>query len=202
MQRWVGHCETSLSSIFSLQTYEECYCTQQSACPSSNVIQIANYSTSIDPRVKDKNIQSLALELLLLQSLERRLSRRKRSPDGQHHHHHHDGNIDLTHLDQEHHTEFGPNGPRPPFCGGPGSGYVCCRSAASSVPASVSALPAVDFNELGDAEDLLRNIRQQHQQFSKFAQCGRRNAHSVQGRIRNEDILSLLQERQDADLGN
>ena len=164
-------------------------------------MQIANYSTTIDPRVKDKNIQSLALELLLLQSLERRLSRKRRSPDGDHHHHHHhhDGNIDLTHLG--HHSEFGPHGPRPPFCGGPGSGYVCCRSGASPAQASVSSLPPVDFNELGGTGDLLRDVRQQ-EKFSKFAQCGRRNAHSVQSRIRNEDILSLLQERQDVDLGN
>ena len=160
---------------------------------------MANYSSFIDPRVKQKNIEALVSEILKLQSL----GRQKRSPDGAHHHHHHDhhhghhGNIDLTNEDG---SEFGPNGPRPPFCGGPGSGYVCCRVGGGivSTGVGVGASLEVDFNELGGGENLLRDTRNQ---FSKFNQCGRRNAYNeVKGRIRNEVIVNnLIDERSDTE---
>ena len=166
------------------------------------MIEVANYSSFIDPRVKDTEIEALALELLLLQSMGKR--RRRRSPDGDHHHHHghgHHGNIDLTHTSHE--TQFGPQGPRPPFCGGPGSGLVCCKpggGVASPDPLDSglsNILAEVDFNELGGGQ-LLRDTRNQNQ-FSKFQQCGRRNAfNEVKSRIRNENILNnLIDERSD-----
>ena len=62
----------------------------------------------------------------------RALRRGRRSPDGIHGHHHHDHHRadHVDHLAESHlHPEdgFGPNGVRPPTCGGLGSGYVCCR---------------------------------------------------------------------------
>ena len=103
------------------QTSEDCFCTHISQCSDSKVIEVANYSSYIDPRVKDTEIEALVTEILLLQSMGKR--RRRRSPDGDHHHHHgHHGNIDLT--NDHHETQFGPQGPRPPFCGGPGSGII------------------------------------------------------------------------------
>ena len=171
------------------------------------MIEVANYSSFIDPRVKETEIVALVTEILKLQSMGKR---RKRSPEGDHHHHHHpghDGNIDLT-QGGGHESEFGPQGPRPPFCGGPGSGYICCRPGggvarpdplltASLDPGVSSILAEVDFNELGGRE-VLRDTRNQNQ-FSKFQQCGRRNAfNEVKSRIRNENILNnLIDERSD-----
>ena len=162
-----------------------------SKCADTNIVEVANYSASIDPRVKQKNIEALVSEILKLQSL----GRKKRSPDGDHHHHHHghDGNIDLTTNGE--HSEFGPQGPRPPFCGGPGSGYICCRPGGDDISSPLS-LSAVDFNELGLGE----NVRGTRNQFSKFLQCGQRNAYNeVKSRIRNENIATnvLIDERSD-----
>ena len=126
--------------------------------------------------------------------------RRKRSPDGvgvhEHHHAHH------THQDNQfvrheipiervgHPEPFGPGGFRPPSCGGPGSGYVCC-----SQPGTLQ--PEFGFGELTDI-NTIRDIRQQPEQFSQalnslstqaqfsqYGQCGKRNAHGVNGRINN-----------------
>ena len=114
------------------------------------------------------------------------VERRKRSPDGDHHGHH--GHHGAHHGFQP----FGPNGVRPPTCGGPASGYVCCRNAVagSSSTGSFSS-PALDFNELAPASSI-RDVRQQPQQFngvvgqfSSYGQCGKRNAHGVTGRINN-----------------
>ena len=33
---------------------------------------------------------------------------------------------------QRQHKHFGPNGFKPPTCGGPASGYVCCKVGAVS----------------------------------------------------------------------
>jgi len=159
----------------------QCYCTLLSQCQDRNIVAAHNYSELIDPRIKDKDIEALALEILKLQHLAlQKKGRKKRSPDGvghHHHHHGHHGNIDLT---QTHGSNFGPRGPRPPICGGPGSGYVCCRVSQSN---------QVDFNELGGGSSV-RDVRNQPQQqlgtqFSKFGQCGRRNAHDTQARILN-----------------
>ena len=183
---------------------EDCFCTHISQCTESKVIEVANYSSFIDPRVKDTEIEALVTEILKLQAMGKR---KKRSPDGDHHHHHHGhhGNIDLT--TGHHETQFGPQGPRPPFCGGPGSGLVCCKPGGgvaspepiltSPDPGLASILAEVDFNELGGGE-LLRDTRNQNQ-FSKFQQCGRRNAfNEVKSRIRNENILNnLIDERSD-----
>jgi hypothetical protein len=49
---------------------------------------------------------------------------------------------------------FGPTGFRPPTCGGPGSGYVCCRAGAAST---------TDFNEINQ-ENTIRDTRQQPNQ--------------------------------------
>jgi len=156
---------------------DQCYCTPVSQCQDRNIVPAHNYSKLIDPRIKDKDIEALALELLKLQYR----GRKKRSPDGVGHHHHiHHGNIDLTQNNQHHGSHFGPAGPRPPICGGPGSGYVCCRVSQSN---------EVDFNELSSTSNF-RDVRNQPQQFgnqfSKFGQCGRRNAHDSQGRILNK----------------
>merc|ERR1719195_1057095 len=96
-----------------------------------------------------------------------------------------------------HPEPFGPAGFRPPTCGGPGSGYVCC-----SVPGTSSSLD-VGFGELQQLQqtgNTIRDIRQQpeqfsqalnsvattsQQQFSQYGQCGKRNAHGVNGRINN-----------------
>merc|ERR1719250_590673 len=124
--------------------------------------------------------------------------RKKRSPDGignHGHHGHHDPNAHLGHHDPTAHHgahsqhipdtrsgPFGPNGFRPPKCGGPSSGFVCC---------SVHGDSGVGFNEL-TGENTIRDTRQEpqqlnqlvsEQQFSTFGQCGRRNAHGVNGRI-------------------
>ena len=113
------------------------------------------------------------------------VDRRKRSPDGDHHGHH--GHHGGHHGVQS--QPFGPNGVRPPTCGGPASGYVCCRNAGGSSFSS----PALDFNELAPASSI-RDVRQQPQQFngvvnggqfSSYGQCGKRNAHGVTGRINN-----------------
>jgi len=126
--------------------------------------------------------------------------RKKRSPDGignHGHHGHHDPNAHHGHHDPNaHHVThgqpipdtrsgpFGPNGFRPPTCGGPSSGFVCC---------SVHGGSGVGFNEL-TGENTIRDTRQEpqqlnqlvtEQQFSTFGQCGRRNAHGVNGRINN-----------------
>merc|ERR1719350_323187 len=114
------------------------------------------------------------------------VERRKRSPDGDHHGHH--GHHGAHHGSQP----FGPNGVRPPTCGGPASGYVCCRNAVASSSSTGSfSSPALDFNELAPASSI-RDVRQQPQQFngvvgqfSSYGQCGKRNAHGVTGRINN-----------------
>merc|ERR1712226_271577 len=119
------------------------------------------------------------------------VERRKRSPDGDHHGAH--GHHGAHHGVQS--QPFGPNGVRPPTCGGPASGYVCCRNSGGSSFGSFSS-PALDFNELAPASSI-RDVRQQPQQFngvvssafggqfSSYGQCGKRNAHGVTGRINN-----------------
>merc|ERR1712226_864765 len=119
------------------------------------------------------------------------VERRKRSPDGDHHGAH--GHHGAHHGVQS--QPFGPNGVRPPTCGGPASGYVCCRNSGGSSSGSFSS-PALDFNELAPASSI-RDVRQQPQQFngvvssafggqfSSYGQCGKRNAHGVTGRINN-----------------
>ena len=137
-------------------------------------------------------------------------NRKKRSPDGvgHHVHGHHDVQSDdqvfVRHVLPSQLTErvghpepFGPAGFRPPTCGGPGSGYVCC-----SVPGTSSSLD-VGFGELQQLQqtgNTIRDIRQQPEQFSQalnsvattsqhqfsqYGQCGKRNAHGVNGRINN-----------------
>jgi len=126
------------------------------------------------------------------------VERRKRSPDGIGHHGHHghhqagNGAAFAAALPQA----FGPNGVRPPTCGGPGSGYVCCSSRGSSTGSFSS--PALDFNELAPSSSI-RDVRQQPQQFngvvgsgfpggnqfSTFGQCGRKNTQGITGRINN-----------------
>jgi len=116
--------------------------------------------------------------------------RKKRSPDGVHHHGHHNQQhhhgAHASHQHQQQASPFGPNGFRPPTCGGPNSGYVCC-----SVRDTNSGL---GFNELTGGENTIRDTRQEpqqfnhlvtQQQFSTFGQCGKRNAHGVNGRINN-----------------
>lgn len=146
-----------------------------------------NYSQHINPRIKNKDIEALALEILKLQTR----GRKKRSPDGVGHHHGHHGNIDLTHHQghNDHGSQFGPLGPRPPTCGGPGSGYVCCKVGQSN---------EIDFNELSgptNFRDVRNPAQQSGNQFSKFGQCGRRKAHDVQARIVN----SIESEDKEAD---
>ena len=123
------------------------------------------------------------------------VERRKRSPDGDHHGAHGHGHHGAHHGVQS--QPFGPTGVRPPTCGGPASGYVCCRNAGGSSSGSFSS-PALDFNELAPASSI-RDVRQQPQQFngvvssafsnggqfSSYGQCGKRNAHGVTGRINN-----------------
>ena len=85
-----------------------------------------------------------------------------------------------TTIDRSGHPDpFGPSGFRPPTCGGPGSGYVCC-----SVPAVNSD---VGFGEssLSNSVNHIRDIRQPEQfsqalnsltpqtQFSQYGQCGK-----------------------------
>jgi len=72
--------------------------------------------------------------------------------------------------------QFGPDGFRPPTCGGAGSGFVCC---------SVSDVA-------GHGPETVRDTRQPQEdnqvsvgQFSRQGQCGRRNAQGVTGRINN-----------------
>ena len=72
-------------------------------------------------------------------------------------------------------------------------------TSARPDPGLASILAEVDFNELGGGPEVPRDTRNQNQQFSKFQQCGRRNAfNEVKSRIRNENILnSLIDERSD-----
>ena len=134
--------------------------------------------------------------------------RRKRSPDGTgsdaehqhsvHLHSHHEDQFVRHEVPSErsgHPDPFGPGGFRPPTCGGIGSGYVCCSSPASQV-----SQVRPDFGELSEEnENTIRDIRQQPDQFSQalnslagqtagfsqYGQCGKRNAHGVNGRINN-----------------
>ena len=48
---------------------------------------------------------------------------------------------------------FGPTGYRPPTCGGPNSGYVCCRIQ-----------DGIDYNELYNTDSAIRDTRQQPNQ--------------------------------------
>ena len=126
--------------------------------------------------------------------------RKKRSADGTGHHH--DESVYVRHVlpseaqDQTqervgHPDPFGPAGFRPPSCGGADSGYVCC-----SVPGTSASLD-VGFGEI-QSLNTIRDIRQQPEQFSQalnslassqtfsqYGQCGKRNAHGVNGRINN-----------------
>ena len=115
--------------------------------------------------------------------------RKRRSPDGVGHHH---GVHTVVGVPANGGGPFGPGGYRPPSCGGPGSGYVCC---SASPVATSSLVNSVGFGEVGLGGDSVRDIRQEPEQFgqaltsstsfSQFGQCGRRNAHGVTGRINN-----------------
>ena len=135
-------------------------------------------------------------------------NRRKRNADGAGHHaEHHRGDQQPAEQTFVRHTlpssqaeervghpdPFGPTGFRPPTCGGAGSGYVCC-----SVPGTGSSLD-IGFGESITNLNSIRDIRQQpehfsqglnslstsNSQFSQYGQCGKRNAHGVNGRINN-----------------
>merc|ERR1712012_673582 len=98
-----------------------------------------------------------------------------------------------TAADRAGHADpFGPTGFRPPTCGGPGSGYVCCSQPATSLDDVFAE--SINNNNING----IRDIRQQpeqfsqalnsvsaHTQFSQYGQCGRRNAHGITGRINN-----------------
>merc|ERR1719410_3377930 len=100
-----------------------------------------------------------------------------------------------------HADPFGPTGFRPPTCGGPGSGYVCCGVPATSTSSSsLNSFINTGFDESLVNTNTIRDIRQQPEQFSQalnsltsstqtqfsqYGQCGRRNAHGVNGRINN-----------------
>ena len=126
-------------------------------------------------------------------------NRKKRSADGVGHHHEEQGQYHRyevpadTAADRAGHADpFGPTGFRPPTCGGPGSGYVCCSQPATSLDDVFAE--SINNNNING----IRDIRQQpeqfsqalnsvsaHTQFSQYGQCGRRNAHGITGRINN-----------------
>ena len=133
-------------------------------------------------------------------------NRRKRNADGAGHHvdQRGDQQADQTFVrhvlptqveERKGHADpFGPNGFRPPTCGGPGSGYVCC-----SVPGTASSLDIGFAETISSSVNTIRDIRQQPEhftqglnsltstssQFSQYGQCGKRNAHGINGRINN-----------------
>ena len=108
---------------------------------------------------------------------------------------------------QRQHAHFGPDGVKPPTCGGPASGYVCCRVSAAengftqfiTAPSNHNqhSSPSAHVNHVGN---LLsggpRPSRAQSpttssvnsQQFSNFGQCGKRNAQGLTGRIAANDF--------------
>lgn len=106
----------------------------------------------------------------------------------------------LFHFQRQHH-HFGPNGFKPPTCGGPASGYVCCRVDASNngftqfvaAPSNQHFPdPSSHVNHVGNLlSGGSRPSREQTtntQQFSNFGQCGKRNAKGLTGRIASTDF--------------
>uniref|UniRef100_A0A0K2SZK0 Putative LOC100164097 [Acyrthosiphon pisum] n=1 Tax=Lepeophtheirus salmonis TaxID=72036 RepID=A0A0K2SZK0_LEPSM len=94
---------------------------------------------------------------------------------------------------------FGPNGVKPPTCGFPNSGYVCCRVAPSQggltqfVGSSVNTGSSSNFNQLSNQKNN-RAVSSQSSGFTSFSnninsgfpspgQCGKRNAQGINGRI-------------------
>jgi len=133
-----------------------------------------------------------------LTSMIEAITRRRRSAEGSSSHepanlHYNlnsqfDPNIDLAHQIAESLTDkrsiadngsFGPAGYRPPSCGGPASGYVCC-----SVNDGVQHGDVVQ-QDAGLGPDVVRDTRQGNDIAATPGQCGRRNAHGVTGRINN-----------------
>ena len=106
-------------------------------------------------------------------------------------------------LQRQHH-HFGPNGFKPPTCGGPASGYVCCRVAASNngftqfvtspsnTHHSHHKNPSNQINHVGNLlSGSNRPSREQQsvqQQFSNFGQCGKKNAKGLTGRVANNQF--------------
>jgi len=154
--------------------FDECYCVPSHQCEPSRVLGLTvnkDYSNLIDPR--NKHSTNITAQRRVDEN-EQVLQRTKRDGVGHHggHGHGHGG-----HGQHSNGQPFGPNGIRPPTCGGQGSGYVCCL------------LQQVDFNEIGLAGNN-RDVRQPLQVapspgFSSFGQCGKRNAHSTSQRINN-----------------
>ena len=105
-------------------------------------------------------------------------------------------------LQRQHH-HFGPDGFKPPTCGGPASGYVCCRVAASNngftqfvtSPSNTHHThhnPSAQANHVGNLlSSSNRPSREQQsvqQQFSNFGQCGKKNAKGLTGRVANNQF--------------
>ena len=111
--------------------------------------------------------------------------------------------IHIYDLQRQHH-HFGPNGFKPPTCGGPASGYVCCRVAASNngftqfvtspsnTHHSLHKNPSNQVNHVGNLlSGSNRPSREQQsvqQQFSNFGQCGKKNAKGLTGRVANNQF--------------
>ncbi len=104
--------------------------------------------------------------------------------------------------------QFGPNGIRPPTCGGPASDYVCCRVSINEhghtifVPnpnsghdhhhaASSHLHPQVAVSGGGNAFRAENSNSNNNNGLSSglstfnrgLGQCGRRNAHGINGRV-------------------
>ena len=120
-------------------------------------------------------------------------------------------------LQRQHHL-FGPNGIKPPECGGPGSGFVCCSVGvgASGHTEFIKApaghghhnhhdgpLHGSPSNFVGNGVNGIVNNRPSREQNGlpsqfngNFGQCGRRNAEGLAGRIARPNFI-----QGDADFG-
>jgi len=109
----------------------------------------------------------------------------------------------FTDVQGRQHHHFGPNGFKPPSCGGPASGYVCCRVAASNhgFTEFVQAPSTQHFNNnpsnvvnhvgnllSGGSRPSREQSQQNVQQLSSFGQCGKKNAKGLTGRIASSDF--------------
>lgn len=97
--------------------------------------------------------------------------------------------------------QYGPHGFRPPTCGGPGSGYVCCKVGTNPsgqtifVPANSNSFQTSpsNINTVGFGNNNANNFNNFNSQnnfnnnnnnrFNTLGQCGRRNAYGINGRI-------------------
>ena len=118
-----------------------------------------------------------------------------------------EGDLERKHFTQHSRSllqrDFGPNGVSPPTCGGPGSGYVCCKVDATNSGKTVfvpnpgfQTLPGLqtapsNVNTVGGAGNSFSGNsfnngfqgKQEQRPFRGSGQCGVRNAQGINGRV-------------------